>query len=258
MLVTSIPTLACRLNSAKFSEALTQHCGLPSPACAAVRGASIRGLPLDVYSNALSEMQTAGGHWNDHHGNIARFIVGQAHDNSLGAAYEPQHAYTDTLPRGARGVFSGLSCDGTDNGALGQRGITPDLRVRAAVGVKMHYDAKVVHVGTSTYPDTNGAAAARGAAVNTRARRVVSEYERHAWKIDAHSRTARERRRTTSARCSGDCSRSVSQASRSARSARRPTTPAACSRSSRSMAPRRAGPMPWPAARLPTARRSSP
>ena len=185
-LVTSIPTLACRLNSAEFSEALTQHCGLPSPACAAVRGASIRGRPLDVYGNALSGMQTAGGHWNDHHDNIARFIVGQARDNGLGAAYEPQHAYTDTLPRGARGVFSGLSRDGTDNGAPGQRGITPDLRVRAAVGVEMHYDVKVVHVGTSTYPDTNGAAAARGAAVNTRARRVVSEYERHARKIDAH------------------------------------------------------------------------
>ena len=133
-------TLACRLNSAEFSEALTQHCGLPSPACAAVRGASIRGRPLDVYGNALSGMQTAGGHWNDHHDNIARFIVGQARDNGLGAAYEPQHAYTDTLPRGARGVFSGLSRDGTDNGAPGQRGITPDLRVRAAVGVEMHYD----------------------------------------------------------------------------------------------------------------------
>ena len=50
----------------------------------------------------------------------------------------------------------------------------------------MHYNAKVVHVGTSTYTDTNGAAAARGAAVNTRARRVVSEYERHARKVDAH------------------------------------------------------------------------
>ena len=51
----------------------------------------------------------------------------------------------------------------------------------------MHYDAKVAHVGTSTYPDTNGAAAARGrAAVNTRARRVVSEYARHTRKIDAH------------------------------------------------------------------------
>ena len=154
-----------------------------------MRGASIRGRPLDVYGNALSGMQTAGGHWNDHHDNIARFIVGQARDNGLGAAYEPQHAHTDTLPRGARGVFSGLSRDGTDNGAPGQRGITPDLRVRAAVGVEMHYDAKVVHVGTSTYPDTNGAAAARGAAVNTRARRVVSEYE-----YERHATRAEDRR----------------------------------------------------------------
>ena len=83
-------------------------------------------------------------------------------------------------------MFSGLSRDGTDNGAPGQRGITPDLSVRAAVGVQVHYDVKVVHVGTSTYPDTNGAAAARGAAVNMRARRVPSEYERHARVIDAH------------------------------------------------------------------------
>ena len=90
-------------------------------------------------------------------------------------------------PRGARGVFSGLSRDGTENGAPGQRGITPDLRVRAAVGVEMHYDAKVVHVGTSAYSDTNGATAARrSAAANTRARRIVSEYERHARKIDMH------------------------------------------------------------------------
>ena len=76
---------------------------LPEPrvpaACAAVRGArrehpSIRGRPLGVYGNALSGMQTAGGHWNDHHDNIARFIFGQARDNGLGAAYEPQYAYT--------------------------------------------------------------------------------------------------------------------------------------------------------------------
>jgi hypothetical protein len=44
------------------------------------------------------------------------------------------------------------------------------------------YDVKVVHVSA----DTNGAAAARGAAVNSRARRVVGEYERHARRIDEH------------------------------------------------------------------------
>ena len=31
-------------------------------------------------------------------------------------AYKPQHAYTGTLPRGTRGVFSCLTRDGTDNG----------------------------------------------------------------------------------------------------------------------------------------------
>ena len=50
----------------------------------------------------------------------------------------------------------------------------------------VHYDAKVVHVGVSTYADTNGVAASRGAAVNSRARRVVGEYERHARRIDEH------------------------------------------------------------------------
>ena len=89
-------------------------------------------------------------------------------DAKLQAAYEPADADTDTLPRGSRGVFVGLSRDGTD-GALSQRAITPDLRVRVADGLEVHYDAKVVHVGVSTYADTNGAAAARGAAVNSRA-----------------------------------------------------------------------------------------
>ena len=85
---------------------------------------------------------------------------------------------------GPRGVFvGGLSRDGTD-GAPSQRGITPDLRVRVADGLEVHYDVKVVLVGVSTYADTNSAAAARGAAVNSRARRVVSEYERHARRID--------------------------------------------------------------------------
>ena len=74
-------------------------------------------------------------------------------------------AYTDTLPRGSRGVFVGLSRDGTD-GAPSQHAITPDLRVRVADGLEVYYGAKVVHVGVSTYADTNGAAAARGAAVN--------------------------------------------------------------------------------------------
>ena len=95
--------------------------------------------------------------------------------------------YTGTLPRGSRGVFVGLSRDCTD-GAPSQRAITPDLRVRVADDglLEVHYDAKVVHVGVSTYADTNGAAAARGAAVNSRARRVVGEYKRHARRIDEH------------------------------------------------------------------------
>ena len=58
--------------------------------------------------------------------------------------------------------------------------------MRVADGLEVHYDVKVVHVGVSTYADTNGAAAARGAAVNSRARRVVGEYERHARRIDEH------------------------------------------------------------------------
>ena len=109
--------------------------------------------------------------------------------------------YTDTLPRGSRGVFVGLSRDGTD-GAPSQRAITPDLRVRVADGLEVHYAVKDVHVGVSTYADTNGAAAARGAAVNSRARRVVGEYKRHARRIGdrrALRGYARGRRRARSA-----------------------------------------------------------
>jgi hypothetical protein len=182
-LVVSFPTPACHLRSAEFAEAATQYLGLPSPAVAAARGARLRGAPVDVYGNALASTQTTGGYWDAHHDNVARFLVAQSRENGLGAVYEPTDAYTDTLPRGPRGIFVGLSRDGTD-GAPSQRGITPDLRVRAADGLEVHYDVKVVHVGVSAYADTNGAAAARGAAVNSRARRVMSEYERHARRID--------------------------------------------------------------------------
>ena len=49
------------------------------------------------------------------------------------------------------------------------------LRARA-----YYYDAKTVHINGARYPDTNGIDAARGAAVETRARAVPGEYERHA------------------------------------------------------------------------------
>ena len=78
-----------------------------------------------------------------------------------------------------------LSPDGTD-GAPSQRTITPDLRVRVADGLEVHYDVKVVYVGVSTYANTNGAAAARSAAINSRARRVLGEHKRHARRIDEH------------------------------------------------------------------------
>ena len=51
----------------------------------------------------------------------------------------------------------------------------------------MYYDAKAIHVNGARYPDTNGIDAARGAAVEARARAVPGEYERHARDVDSAS-----------------------------------------------------------------------
>ena len=66
-----------------------------------------------------------------------------------------------------------------------QHSITPDARVQLAPGDGAYYDAKTVHVNGARYPDTNGIDAARGAAVETRARAVLGEYERRARDVDA-------------------------------------------------------------------------
>ena len=57
--------------------------------------------------------------------------------------------------------------------------------MQLAPGDDAYYDAKVIHVNGARYPDTNGADAARGAAIEARARVVPGEYERHARDVDA-------------------------------------------------------------------------
>ena len=105
---------------------------------------------------------------------------------------------------------------------------------------------------------TNGAAAARGDAVNSRARRVVGEYERHARRIHEHSRV---RTWAKTDLFFAGCAKSALRASSSAPLARRRTTRTSYSASSSPQrAPPSAGAAPWrraPSAPL-GARRTAP
>ena len=81
--------------------------------CCARRAPALRGAAIDVYGNALASTQTTGGHWDAHHDNAARFlVVAQSRENGLDAAYELADAYTDTLPRGSRGVLINSLAEG--------------------------------------------------------------------------------------------------------------------------------------------------
>ena len=176
--VTALPTPECVLPNAEFAEATTAYLGLPSPACSPLAGRTFRGRALDVYGNVLSSTQTKGAHWEDQHDSIARLFVAQANENGLAADYEPTDAFIGVIPRAQRSAFYALR-------RSTQHSITPDARVQLAPGDDAYYDVKTVHVNGARYPDTNGIDAARGAAVETRARAVPGEYERHARDVDA-------------------------------------------------------------------------